>query len=133
VYGTYFLIDSTNTPYPSAVKREMLKVRMLLSKVGKNNVEHAEGELAFVPIDNSPLPTRTRHDKRYEIEKILGHMPAAEGAGYKYKVRWAGYGPGDDTWADAEDLNAPILLRAYWESVAAKEGEPRRSNRKNRN
>jgi hypothetical protein len=149
VYGTYYLIDSTNTPYPSAVKREMLKVRMLLSKADKNNVEHTEGELAFVPIDNSPLPSRTRHDKRYEIEKILGHMPADDGVGYKYKVRWAGYGPGDDTWADAEDLNAPILLRAYWASqtknkkapannvnnkqAASKTEQPRRSKRNQRN
>jgi hypothetical protein len=130
-YGTYHLADATNTLYPSAVKRDMLKVRSLLKKRVQLDsaveVHRDEEQIAFVPIDNATLMKRVRHDKRYEVEKLMEHLPADDGGkGYKYKVRWVGYGPGHDSWVDAEDLNAPVLLRAYWASQEKNPGKAKK-------
>ena len=136
VYGTYHLVDATNSPYPSAVKRDMLKVRTVITKSRRdsnsNSFVSEEERYAYVPIDNASLNHRVRHQKRYEVEKLLEHIPADDGVGYTYKVRWVGYGPSHDSWVDSEDLNAPVLLRAYWDSVSSREGSQATDKRRKR-
>ena len=130
-YGTYFLEDATRNPYPSAVKRDMLKVRVRLDRVVNGESEHKDGAEGFVPIDRAPLPERRRSGKRYEVEKLLEHKPIQKGGNYAYKVRWVGYGPEYDSWVNSTDLNAPVLLRAYWDAVQeAAARSPKRNAKK---
>lgn len=68
--------------------------------------------------DRSSLPS-TRDfiaTQEYEVEAILGHKLTARSSGNRrmYLVRWAGYGPTDDSWISEYDLrNAPELKREY--------------------
>ena len=53
-------------------------------------------------------------DRRWEIDYIVEHRIAAE-KGMQYLVRWAGFGPRDDTWEDHEHLilDAPKAIEEY--------------------
>jgi len=54
--------------------------------------------------------------QEYVVEAIIGHRVKARknGSQRMFLVRWAGYGPADDTWVSEYDLrNAPALKREY--------------------
>jgi Chromo (CHRromatin Organisation MOdifier) domain len=48
----------------------------------------------------------------YFVEKIIDHKKI--GKGFRYLVRWRGYGPGDDRWIRGADLEDNIALDEYW-------------------
>ena len=53
----------------------------------------------------------TQDQRHYEIGGLVDAGVDEQG-NELYKVRWAGYGPGDDTWEPAENLPA-ALIREY--------------------
>ena len=51
-----------------------------------------------------------------EVEKIVGtRRSKTDGDKNEFKIRWKGYGPGDDTWEPEEALLCPDLVEAFWE------------------
>ena len=48
---------------------------------------------------------REAKDGEYEVKSIVGKRVAKKGV-TEYKVRWAGYGEGDDTWEPLQTLHS---------------------------
>jgi hypothetical protein len=75
----------------------------------------------FKDNDNIKFPSRTLDkpgpidvdgQEEYFVDKIMDHKKI--GKGYRYLVRWRGYGPGDDRWIRGADLEDNIALDEYW-------------------
>jgi Chromo (CHRromatin Organisation MOdifier) domain len=71
--------------------------------------------------DNSKFPGRTLEEPgpievdgvdEYFVDRILDHKKISKG--YRYLVRWRGYGPGEDRWICGADLEENSALDKYW-------------------
>jgi hypothetical protein len=51
------------------------------------------------------------NDDYFDVEKVVGHRRDAQGS-FMYRLRWAGYGAADDTWAYFSDMNAACAQAA---------------------
>ena len=58
-------------------------------------------------VDNAP---------EYQVDKILDHKKIGK-SNIKYLVRWTGYGPEDDEWISARELDDNIALDEYLDSL----------------
>lgn len=56
----------------------------------------------------------------YEVEKILDQRISVVGD-RKYKIRWLGYGPSEDSWEPAEHLYCPQKLIEFFDDRANRE------------
>ncbi len=126
--GVYTLRDADNRPLPTAVTRDMLKVRR-----AKQGSVSSNGEFEFVDPDQVPRSERYQQTN-WEVERILGHRETTlkpEIGGYDYKVRWVGFDETSDSWVHDSDINANTLVREYWashtKSVSKPRGRPRRT------
>ena len=96
--GSYVLQDETGDLFPRNAAPSQLK---LISYENTRNAI-AAGESV------------------HEVERLINHRgkPGAR----QYKVRWAGYGPDDDTWEDASHIMT-TLIHQYWEAIDHKDKE----------
>ena len=54
--------------------------------------------------------------EEYEVEAILGHklLKRKDGNNRRFRVRWVGYEPSEDSWVSEYELrNAPELKQEY--------------------
>jgi Chromo (CHRromatin Organisation MOdifier) domain len=58
-----------------------------------------------------PGPIVVDGTEEYFVERILDHKKI--GKGYRYLVRWRGYGPGEDRWIRGADLDENAALDDY--------------------
>lgn len=58
---------------------------------------------------------RTKKQHEFEVEKILEHRTSASGK--IFLIRWKGYESDDDTWEAENNLQCPLILKKYFESV----------------
>jgi hypothetical protein len=72
--------------------------------------------VAWVPQRVTPLTTKRRvqmreTDDTYVIDRLLSHARADDDSCWLLRVRWAAYGPDDDTWEPATELPKDLVLR----------------------
>jgi hypothetical protein len=72
-----------------------------------------------------PPPLTTEEGEKYSIDRIVRkeqrRKPGDKSRRTYYRVRWQGYGPNEDTWESADDLQeqVPELVRAFESSLAS--------------
>jgi hypothetical protein len=62
-----------------------------------------------------PPPTIDNEEEEYEVEAILNMRRHGRGRKLQYLVHWKGYPHSDDSWVDHKDLNAPELLKEFYQ------------------
>jgi len=76
------------------------------------------------PIDAFPEPVHsgpsTDSKKSYVVERIVSHRGKRGTAGYKYLVKWKGYGPFHTSWEPASQVKAERLVQLYESDLAKK-------------
>ena len=70
----------------------------------------------FAPKDLIPIstPRSNQTEQEYEIDRIIAHKVLKDGT-IKYRVRWTGYLPKDDTWETTSQFNNDYLIKACYE------------------
>uniref|UniRef100_A0A914QQH8 Chromo domain-containing protein n=1 Tax=Panagrolaimus davidi TaxID=227884 RepID=A0A914QQH8_9BILA len=66
------------------------------------NVIKSDSESSEHSDSNESESSTELSDDEYEVEKLVGKR--YEDGVWKYKVRWVGYGPEEDTWVKVDDL-----------------------------
>ena len=62
----------------------------------------------------------TDSKKSYVVERIVSHRGKRGTAGYKYLVKWKGYGPFHTSWEPASQVKADRLVQLYESDLAKK-------------
>ncbi|KAF4482546.1 Transposon Tf2-9 polyprotein [Colletotrichum fructicola Nara gc5] len=63
------------------------------------------------------------NEPEYEVERIIDHLKEPEG--YRYLIKWKGYGHEDNTWEPAKNItNAAEELTIYWQQHQEREVTP---------
>lgn len=85
-------------------------------------VRQDQGEFPSRNRSPPPEPIVTQAQDEYEVETVLDMRKLRRGRRLKteYLVRWAGYGPEDDTWEPSEGLKeAKEAVKLYHEKLSA--------------
>lgn len=89
------------TPKKSTKGRKRSKAPIL--KVTSSKKKGKKGSVAAAPEPDE--------NGEYEVEAIVDHKK--EKGKSVYRIRWKGYGPGEDTWLPANELSCKDLLKKY--------------------
>lgn len=66
-------------------------------------------------VPTPPDPVSVDGDIEYEVQEVLNSRRTGRGHKLQYLVRWKGYGPDEDSWVNASDMeHAPTKVRAYY-------------------
>jgi hypothetical protein len=62
-----------------------------------------------------PPPLMEEEEEQYEIDAILDMRRHGRKKTLQYLVHWKGYPHADDLWVNHKDLNAPDLLKEFYQ------------------
>jgi hypothetical protein len=81
---------------------------------GKTLNRHVTNLKAFIPSRVSPLDVARRDSEVYLVEKIISHTgDPRRKADMKFRVRWLGFGPDDDTLEGWSSLRNNWVFHRY--------------------
>jgi hypothetical protein len=64
-----------------------------------------------------PPPITEEEEEQYEIDAILDMRRYGRKKTLQYLVHWKGYPHADDLWVNHKDLNAPDLLKEFYQNT----------------
>jgi hypothetical protein len=67
-------------------------------------------------------------EAEYEVEQIHSHRTWGWRKTLQYLIKWKGYPGSDNTWEDADQIHAPVLIKLYHQANAQKAIKARRCN-----
>jgi Chromo (CHRromatin Organisation MOdifier) domain len=60
-----------------------------------------------------PPPNLIDGEEEYEVEQICSHQTWGRRKTLQYLIKWKGYPESDNTWEDADQIHAPMLIKLY--------------------
>ncbi|TFY72685.1 hypothetical protein EVG20_g353 [Dentipellis fragilis] len=85
------------------------------------NARDRDASKAMTPRSSPKAPASTMPDEEYEVETVLRAKIFKRGSyrGWKFLIKWKGYGDADNTWepADSFEGSADEVLSTFWERV----------------
>jgi len=66
-------------------------------------------------------------EEEYEVEQIHAHQMWGRWKTLQYLIRWKGYPESDNTWENANQIHAPILIKLYHQTNTRREIKAQRA------
>jgi Chromo (CHRromatin Organisation MOdifier) domain len=60
-----------------------------------------------------PPPDLIDGEEEYEVEQICAHPRWGRNKTLQYLIKWKGYPKSDNTWENADQIHAPMLIKLY--------------------
>jgi hypothetical protein len=68
-----------------------------------------------------PPPVMEEEEEEYEIDAILNMRRYGRKKTLQYLIHWKGYPHADNSWVNHKDLNAPDLLKEFYQHPTTNE------------
>jgi hypothetical protein len=59
-------------------------------------------------------------EEEYEVEQICAHRTWGQCKTLQYLIKWKGYPESNNTWENADQIHAPVLIKLYHQTNARK-------------
>jgi Chromo (CHRromatin Organisation MOdifier) domain len=60
-----------------------------------------------------PPPDLIDGEEEYKVEQIRSHQTWGRHKTLQYLIKWKGYPESNNTWEDANQIHAPMLIKLY--------------------
>jgi hypothetical protein len=74
----------------------------------RETVEHGKNYL-------EPPPEQVEGEDEFEVERILKSRRHGRGRKIQFLIKWKGYSMAHDSWEDANDVHAPVLIEEFYQ------------------
>jgi Chromo (CHRromatin Organisation MOdifier) domain len=119
-YGTAKLASQRHGPFK--IIKNVLPVAVRLELPAQWNIHpvfHTSLIMAYTetpshgPNFTRPPPDLIDGEAEYEVEQIRSHRTWGRRKTLQYLIKWKGYPESDNTWEDADQIHAPVLIKLY--------------------
>jgi hypothetical protein len=62
-----------------------------------------------------PPPEQIEGEDEFEVDRILKSRRHGKGKKLQFLIRWNGYSTAHDSWEDAKDMHAPVLIEKFYQ------------------